>query len=433
MSLHPQMSRVRLGLVGAVLALAAGALAPGLSAANAANASSAASAGCTGSAVEDGGSSHGLVGPLRTVGKQICDVGHQDDRVVLRGVNLGTIENMPAGTTSESDPPTQAEIDQMHAWGANVVRLLLSADLVDHAYLGTTCGFETYDPAYARYIAQVVSWANTEGMLVILDLHDTNPNCYWNETNTAARGASESGGLHLAMPGTDVASALGALTRRFGRDPLVAFELYNEPHVCASMNGKVGLNSYHNNRCAHQESSAASFWARGGTVSDQGEVYRAPGMNALYSQARAATRDLVLVDANDYAGDPASFRALQPATGIVQILHFYPCGGGATSTCSAAQAAAVGRELAAELRALPAGHPGMVDEFGSVLDPQSADAAELHNVVAYLNRVGVGWAAFTWQSSSVDPWGLLAGPPASLPGPDPNGVPIQTALSQPAG
>lgn len=427
MSARTEPSRVRLCLVGAVLALAAGTLAPGLRPANAATAR------CTGTAVEDGGSSHGLVGPLQAVGDQICDLGHQDDPVVLRGVNLGTIENLPAGTPTEYDPPTRPEIDQMHDWGADVVRLLLSADLVDHAYLGSTCGFETYDPAYAQYISDVVAWANADKMLVILDLHDTNPNCYWNETNTAARGASESGGLHLAMPGTDVAAALGALTRRFGADPLVAFELYNEPHVCASMNGTVGLNSYHNDRCARHEPSNARFWATGGTVSDQGEIYRAPGMDALYSQVRAATTDLVLVDANDYAGDPASFRALAPTTGIVQVLHFYPCGAQATSACSATQAAAAGRQLAAMTGRLPGGHPRMIDEFGSVLDPQSADTTELRNVVAYLDRVGIGWAAFTWQSCAVDPWGLLAGPPSSLPAPDPNGAPIEAALSQPVG
>ncbi|MHB1713010.1 MAG: glycoside hydrolase family 5 protein, partial [Acidimicrobiales bacterium] len=341
--------------------------------------------------------------------------------------------------------PTAAEINGMHAWGANFVRVMLSADFVDQALLGQSCPGEAYDPQYASYISDIVSWAATDHMFVLFDMQSTNPNCYWNNmtTSLATFQSGWSGGVSMPMPGTDVTDALSALAQKYRSNPLVGFELYNEPHVCQTLTGPEG--SYKNSQCSTSEQSNAAVWANGGTVSGYpGPTYTAPGMNALYSTVRHyAPSSLVFVDANNFASDPSSFAALEPTTNAVYVLHYYPCWNGCTN--STAQCPAIAQSIGNEMtNPAVAGHTVVYDEFGWQLNQASTSGApiengeELANVVSYLASLDLGWSAFAWGGSGKTPttgsWELVQSISGSAYVPDANGVPIRQAmLGQPTG
>ncbi|MHB1712596.1 MAG: hypothetical protein ACYCV7_14570, partial [Acidimicrobiales bacterium] len=98
--------------------------------------------GCnTSMPVEEGGATPTLVGPLTvpTGSTQICDAGNDNAPVLLRGVVRSGLDLIGNGQLGVNVAPTAAEINGMHAWGANFVRVMLSADFVDQALLGRSC------------------------------------------------------------------------------------------------------------------------------------------------------------------------------------------------------------------------------------------------------------------------------------------------------
>ncbi len=311
-----------------------------------------------------------VVGPLHTSGNQIVQAnGHP---VVLHGVDLTAL--LSPGTTP---PVTQEEIESIRAWGANLVRISVGEQLL----LPDGC---QYDPDYGAKLAQVVRWVTDLGMVALIDLHESEPV------------------LCLGAGDQDMADDPGSVSfwqtvaGTFASNPLVAFDLYNEPHDISD-----------------------AVWLDGGTATDY-LPYQAAGMQELYDAVRSTgARNLVFVSGNDWATEPPS--QLVSGRNIVYSVHDYTCPQQAPPACSSPHP----YDPATILRqwtALAATVPVFIGEFGW---PSAGDGTYNQTLVALARRLGWGWDAFSWNTGG---FGLLA--PGSTAEPNPAGMPILAALAR---
>jgi hypothetical protein len=267
-----------------------------------------------------------LVGPLRTSGTQILD--GNNNPVRLKG--LGAVNWASTGTVPTLMAP--AHVGNAYLWGANSVRLMLSANL----YLGDCPGVETYPPNYRDALQREVDLVTSYGMLAVLDLHLSNPNCA-----TPRNSSNGVYGIPVPLPPKVETDALFAdLAARYGGNSLVAFELYNEPFVCGNkdLNGNWDgtVSSSYPNGCP-DKNLANQAWVNGGTVTHTSPTdnYLGAGMKSIYDKVRAsgAPNSLVFIDANGFASDARSFDALCSTSGclwpgtanVVYTFHYYGC------------------------------------------------------------------------------------------------------------
>src|SRR5207248_10211570 len=88
-------------------------------------------------------------------------------------------------------------------------------------------------------------------------------------------------------------------------NPLVAFDLYNEPHDIS-----------------------ADVWKNGGMIRDRftGVFYRAAGMQQMYDAVRSTgAQNLVLVTGNGWGNVPPDSEDLLGGNNIVYAAHYYTC------------------------------------------------------------------------------------------------------------
>ena len=141
---------------------------------------------------------------------------------------------------------SQQAISEAKAWGANFVRVSLG----EQFWLSSNCD---YVPGYESEVDKVVGWITSLGMVALLDLH----------TNTI--GSCQTGSQHNMADEAQSPTFLSDLAARYGNpsspeySPLVAFDLYNEPHDIS-----------------------ASVWLNGGATTDAstGIAYEAAGMHS---------------------------------------------------------------------------------------------------------------------------------------------------------
>jgi hypothetical protein len=327
-----------------------------------------------------------VVGPLHTSGNQIVQSNGQP--LVLRGLVLDGLEYTGAlagsGVTYDS-------VLEARRWGANFVRLPLG----EQFWLSSNCD---YSSAYTSAVDQAVNWITSLGMVALLDLH----------TNTVQ--GCETGKQHNMADEAQSPAFLGQLAARYGNptspeySPLVAFDLYNEPHDISD-----------------------TVWLNGGQVADYyspNETYQAAGMQQLYDAVRGGgAQSLVFVSGNDWAGQPPT--SLVNGSNIVYAVHEYTCPTTAPPSCADPSPYDPSPVLNTWVP-FSASQPVVVTEFGW---PSSYDGTYLANVIAFAGAHGWGWSAFAWQQEN---WGgfVLAnwlGDGAAEP--NPSGDPVLLALS----
>lgn len=309
--------------------------------------------------------------------------------------------------------------------GANFVRIPVSSDL----WL-QNCSAEAsyYDKNYQQELSNEVNLVTSYGMMALVDFHTTNPNCQ--DTPNQGNGYAVGGGPSPLPSVSDASAFWSQVANKFAGNPLVAFELYNEPWVC-TVSGSV-IQGSPSGPCS-SESNSESAWLNGGTMSGT-NTYSAAGMQALYGYVRAqAPSNLVFVDSNNFASNPADFQYI-PASfaNVVYVIHDYPCQGFPSATCygptpesPSSIESGINNDLTnpATHGAWPA--PMVIDEFGF---PQGATYKEvgsgttlnlpsggqsctvngqaagciINNIIAYLQQKGVGWAVFQYSNS--EPW-----------------------------
>jgi hypothetical protein len=319
-------------------------------------------------------------GPLHTSGNQILDA--NGNPVLFHGVNLNGLEASAAASGVTYDA-----VEQAKAWGANFVRVPLG----EQFWLSSNCD---YVPSYASTVDQVVNWITSLGMVAMLDLH----------FNTV--GGCEAGSQHDMADEAQAPTFWSQVAARYASNPLVAFDLYNEPHDISD-----------------------AVWLNGGTVTDvdsPNQKYIAAGMQQLYDTVRATgATNLVFISGNNWANTvPATLVA--GTTNVVYAVHAYTCPDSAPPNCSSSSPYDPSPILDNFL-ALSSSMPVMVTEFGW---PSKYDGTYIANVISFAQSHGWGWSAFTFDEDQystnwdlADSW-LVDGTAE----PAPSGMPVLCGL-----
>jgi hypothetical protein len=289
-----------------------------------------------------------VTGPLYTSGNQILDA--SGTPVTLQGVVLNGLEN-------GASPPqvTQQAVIEARAWGANFVRVPLG----EQFWLWSNCN---YSPAYQSTVHQVVDWITSLGMVALLDL----------DYNTV--GGCLSGGPHNMADAAQSLPFWSGVASQYASNPLVAFDLYNEPH-----------------------SISDQVWLNGGVTTDYffpWQTYQAAGMQQLYDAVRSTgAQNLVFVSGNTWASTVPS--TLVSGTNIVYAAHAYTCPNTAPPSCSNS-APYDPAQILDNWVGVSASVPVVVTEFGW---PNQYDAAYNSNVITFAKSKGWGWAAFAFEDT----------------------------------
>jgi endoglucanase len=296
------------------------------------------------------GGSAAIAGPLHTSGNRIYDA--NDQLVTLRGTASELLDWNPA-----APPGSQLDdnnIAHMKQWGDNVVRVLLSENYWD----SNDCA---YAPGYAGAVDQVVNSITSRGMVAILSLH-----------NNSTTPCGPSGQYRMAdAPGS--ITFWQSVASRFKSNPLVAFDLFNEPY---------GI--------------TWDQWLNGGPlVGAYGVTWQAAGMRQMYDAVRqTGAGNLVFVSGNNWANDPPSGTYLLGGPNVVYAAHAYTCPSSAPPNCASPDP----YNVPAFLRAwapLAATDPVMVTEFGW---PDPGGSAYVQSVINWAESLNIGWTAYGWYS-----------------------------------
>lgn len=311
-----------------------------------------------------------VAGPLHVVGNHIVDATGHD--LVLRGVDL--VDMLSAAGASQV---TEQVVAGIRSWGATLVRVSLGEQLL----LPTGCA---YDPAYLAQLQRVVRWITDLGMVALLDLHESQPYCLFPAGDQDMADAPGSVQFWHEVAGT------------FAGNPLVAFDLYNEPHAIPD-----------------------STWLSGG-MAVAWLPYQAAGMQQLYDAVRSAgASNLVFVSGNDWATEPPP--VLLNGYNVVYSVHDYTCPTNAPPNCTS-PAPYDPNPILAAWTALGSRVPVFVGEFGW---PSTTNGTYDQAVIDAAGTRGWGWDAFSWTAGK---FGILATAGAT-PEPDPSGMPVLAAMS----
>lgn len=297
-----------------------------------------------------------LVGPLSVSGNQIFD--SNGTRVALRGVNVSRLVGF--ATSPKYSESGDASIAAMKAAGANFVRVMLN-----ESFWNT---FEcSYQARYASAVDGVVNSITSRGMVAMLDLH------------MVTRAPCTKAGK-FPMPSTSSTSFWSTVADRYKANPLVAFDLFNEPHDVTE-----------------------AVWRSGGSVTAGGVTYQAIGMQTMIDAIRAAgaTDQLIFASGFGWATNPPTGGPLSGGK-IVYAVHYYTCPhsvGECTTSQPMNPATSDGQRLNV-WSGIAASYPVVVTEFG--WPDSNADGAYLRNVIQWAEWHAQGWSAFVWEAGNSD-------------------------------
>lgn len=327
-----------------------------------------------------------VTGPLHTSGNGIFDADNRP--ITLRGTVSEWLDwNSSAPVGSPLDDTSVAHMKQ---WGANVVRLLLSEDYWNP-------GDCHYSSSYASAVDQVVRSVTSRGMVALLDLHN-NERGVGCEASNQQRMADSPGSVDFWK----------SVANRYKSNPLVAFDLYNEPHDITW-----------------------SQWLNGGLLTDSdGVTWQAAGMQQLYNTVRATgAQNLVFVSGNWWANDAPPAGDGVSGTGVVYAAHAYTCPHAPPPQCTYTDPTAVPSFLTA-WASFAATYPVVVTEFGW---PDPGGSAYNQNVINWAESVGVGWTTYDWSrggayGTTSAHFGLLAD--STNFEPEASGMPVLAGLAR---
>jgi endoglucanase len=317
--------------------------------------------------------------PLGTLGAQIVDC-RTGVPVRLRGVNRSGMEYAePRGDASflEAAGLDEGELQEIGGtWRANVIRVPFNQDFVLRGR-GARSAAE-----YLDALDRLIAWAAASGAYTVLDLQ-------WMDADTAF-GRHHDGTVNRVPPLPNAASidAWGTLAARYRDEPAVLFDLFNEPHdpTFDDVNPLMG-------------------------VLPSGELWRLPGRQVgmeewqpwarkLIDVTRAERPDaLVFVSgvgwAYDLRGMPLIDRAGNPLPNVVYSTHVYPWLRTRTFARGSLEA-----DWTRAFGHLAERVPVFAGEWGGGND----DLGWGQRLNAYFDRLGMGWAAWSWAD-----WPTLVG------------------------
>jgi len=305
-------------------------------------------------------------------------VNAQGQTVVLRGVNRMSFEYMCVQVSQLVEGPVdQASVNAMRSWrNLNAIRLPLN----EHCWLGVSGS-----PSGATYQQGVESYVNlltSNGIYVILDLH-------W----SAPAGQVATG--QQAMPNTSYSAEFWrSVASRFKGNPMVLFDLFNEPIP--------------NNNANDGTDSAAmrswSCWRDGGasgncdstlslSVGTSMSGSQAVGMQTLVDAVRSTgAQNVIVLGGIQWANTIWSnvsrnlwaYRPSDPLGQLAASLHSYDGTWCPDTAC-----------FDREVTPITANMPVIFGEFGN-----AGGATPLNSLMSWADAHGVGYLAWTWAVSS---------------------------------
>jgi hypothetical protein len=264
---------------------------------------------------------------------------------------------------STAKVPNDAAIAGIQRWRANLVRVPLAESL----WLNTCpSGTATNDPAYPSAIDAEVQSITGRGMVALLDLH--------HNVITPCGTSSQ----HRMADATYSIPFWQQVADRYKSNGLVAFDLYNEPHV-----------------------DTGAVWRNGGMVTEGTVTFNAAGMQQMLDTVRSTgATNVVTVSGNNYAGDPSPiFQGYGVSgTNIVYALHAYTCPHDNTPSCTADPFNRTQR-IDGRWTRVGAYFPVLITEFGF---PNPSNARYNDSVIRYAESQGWGWSAFQVVTTAPD-------------------------------
>jgi aryl-phospho-beta-D-glucosidase BglC (GH1 family) len=325
----------------------------------------------------------GVVGPLHTAGNKIYD--GRNRPIILRGVVAEWLNYYPTLIGSFLDDNS---IGAMQQWGARIVRVPLGQQY----WVSSEC---EYFPSYAGLVDQVVQSITGRGMVALLDLH-------WSTRETCGEFGMQ------RMPDQRSITFWSEVAARYKNNPLVAFELYNEPH-------DVSWNT----------------WRNGGYVTDPTQTppagWVAPGMQQLYNVVRSTgARNLVFVSGVHYSSEFPPDAYLISGYNIVYGDHSFMCGNEAPPLCPNQPGNPANDHYYDRWVPFIRRHPVVLAEFGW---PDASDGTYNRKMIAWAERRGIGWVVFDWAvgAGSARKWGILSNPLTFAP--NGAGIPVEEILN----
>ncbi|GEM_PF-1036795 len=298
-----------------------------------------------------------------TAGNKI--VAPDGNQFVPRGVVRDGFQFKPTGNYFLSDNDFQA----MYMWGATTVRLPLD----QMQWLSNSC---LYDPTYMSRLDSAVQSITSRGMVAVLTLSRSN--------------SGQSCGTGALAPMADDLSITfwTQVATHYKNNPLVAFDLYNEPHDISEV-----------------------VWHDGGMVGSP--AWHAVGMQQLYDTVRATgATNVLFVSGTGWAFNAdVSLRRPVDGYGIVYGTHVY----------NAPETGPLPANIDKVLPPVAARYPLAITEFGT----RSGTALYNQNVINYAENLGIGWLAFKWYQLPAQ-YALINDFTTYTP--TPAGAPVESAL-----
>ncbi|MHB1777707.1 MAG: glycoside hydrolase family 5 protein, partial [Acidimicrobiales bacterium] len=312
---------------------------------------------------------------LHVVGNQLVDASGQAIR--LLGVDASGTESACITDHGFSWGPFDAtEAAQIAGWGINAVRVPLNED----CWLGINGAPAAYSgTAYQAAIARWVSELNAAGMVAILDLHWSAPG------NLVSNG-------QWPMPDADHAVTFWSqVATAFAPDPLVAFDLFNEPYLGG------GSPTAADWACWRDGCTASNQVCSSGSSCSTVD-YQVAGMQQLVDTVRATGADQpILLGGLHWAGDPCgtfdyggnggtcmwlAYRPVDPDEQLVASFHNYDIDACDTVSCWNASVAPVAAVV-----------PLVTGEFGE----HDCTADYMNEYMSWADSHGISYLAWSWQ------------------------------------
>jgi hypothetical protein len=306
------------------------------------------------------GGSKPVVGPLFAVGSQILQANGKP--LIMRGLQRFGLEG---GT--KTPLPTDGEIAQLKQWGANEVRISLG----EQKWIATSCHYER---GYPEAVDKIVQSVTSRGMVAMINLHF-------------------SALLPCGKPGlTPMADSPGSITfwqevaSRYRNNPLVAYDLFNEPNV------------------------SQSTWLDGGPITESDQTVQAAGMQQLYNAVRdAGAKNLVVISGLGYASRPPT--ELVQGANIAYGIHAYTCEASPPPSCTTPHPYDAATGPLANWLSFAKTHAVVVTEFGW---PDGDNGTYNANVIAFAEAHHWGWSGFAWDGGTGGLFDLVQSKPAQV-------------------
>jgi hypothetical protein len=342
----------------------------------------------------------GVKGPLSISGNKIIDA--KGATVVLRGLHRAYIDDPNAtGGEVSADEVLLATRGKPGSWNSSVIRVPMGSA----QWTGECPSLYTASAAYRKNTDLLVKRITDRGAVALLDLHVSTAGCTSIDRH--------------AMPDAPISQHFwSSVAAHYAKNPLVAFELYNEPHYVTDATWRDGTTDATVQDCDVTEPQATGLALVNQRLSLAGCQYREPkyraaGMQELYNiVSKAAPKHLIFINAPGWATNPSTL----PVKGsFVYAFHPYACSVPGDA-CDATSKAHANLPALDKWKAVAKKQPVMASEIGWPTYSGTGSnavyvegAGYYRETLAYLEKQNPKWGfvAFAWDGGAKGGFSLV--------------------------